>query len=206
MLRAYVEGATDVQVAIRVAQHAGVALAKENVIPLNGYGAIDRDVAKLHASASLMNRIWVLRDCDPTPPNFKGERFARCGGAVLKTLGVPNASPGWCLRLARHEAEAWLLADVEGIAHWLGVAESSVPVRPDEILKAKLEVVKLARMSNKPRLRAGLVPRDGSSAEFGPRFEDTLQQFVAGPWKPSRAARRSSSLKRCLAALKRLKD
>lgn len=204
-LRAYVEGPTDVLVAVRVAQHAGLNLLKENVFPLGGYGALDRDLPKLRASASSQKPVWVLRDCDPTAPNFKGERFARCASTVLKKLQVPNAGAGWCFRLARHEAESWLLADAAGISAWLGVPVSSVPKNPDGILKAKLAVVALARLSTKAHLRSGLVPRDGSTAEFGPRFEETLQQFVAGPWAPSRAAARSKSLRRCLRALRALK-
>lgn len=205
MLRAYVEGTTDVLLAIRVAQHAGLDLAKENVIAVGGYGAIDRDISKYFAMATSNGPIWVLRDCDPTSPNFKGERFARCAGPVLKSLGVPNEAHGWCFRLARHEAESWLLADAEGFSKWLGVQQTSLPKAPDELLKVKRHIVELARTSSKKALRANLVPRDGSSAEFGPRFEESLQQFIAGSWNPKRAAKRSRSLTRCLSALKRLK-
>jgi len=205
-LRAYVEGPTDVQVAIRVAQHAGLSLLKENVFPMGGYGAIDTNLSEFYAMASKQHPVWVLRDCDPTAPNFKGQRFARCGGAVIKKLGVSNAGPGWCFRLARHEAEAWLMADAESFSEWLGIPLVSVPKEPDEILKAKHQIVELARSSTKDHLSVGLVPRAGSTAEFGPRFEETLQQFVAGPWNPKRAAKRSHSLRRCLVALRRLRQ
>lgn len=205
-LRAYVEGPTDVQVAIRVAQHAGLSLLKENVIPMGGYGAIDRDISKLRKLASRQSPIWVLRDCDPTAPNFKGERFTQCGGTVIERLGVSNAGPGWSFRLARHEAESWLMADAEAFSEWLGIPPASLPKEPDELLKAKAEIVKLARSSKKDHLRSGLVPREGTTAEFGPRFEETLQQFVSGPWNPKRASRRSRSLRRCLAALARLRE
>jgi hypothetical protein len=204
-LRAYVEGPTDVLVAIRVAQHAGLELKKQNVVPMGGYGAIDSNLARLRELASSNQPVWVLRDCDPTAPNFKGQRFARCGGSVIAKLAVPNTGPGWSFRLARHEAESWLLADAEAFADWLGVPTGSVPKAPDEILKAKQEIVKLARASTKLHLRSGLVPREASSAEFGPRFEETLQLFVSGAWNPKRASRRSTSLRKCLAALRKLR-
>jgi hypothetical protein len=97
------------------------------------------------------------------------------------------------------------MADAEAFAAWLGVSPAAVPARPDEVLKGKLAIVTLARASTKAPLRAGLVPREGSSAEFGPRFEETLQRFISGPWNPKRAANRSKSLRRCLAALKSLR-
>jgi hypothetical protein len=203
--RAYVEGPTDVLVAIRVAQHAGLTLQKQNVIPMGGYGAIDTNLSSFHAMASRRHPVWVLRDCDPTSPNFKGERFARCAGSVIKKLGVANEDPGWSFRLARHEAEAWLMADAAAFSKWLQIPLNLVPKTPDDILKAKHQIVALARSSKNDRLRSGLVPSSGSTAEFGPRFEETLQQFVAGPWNPKRAAQRSDSLRRCLLALRRLR-
>lgn len=204
MLTVYVEGETDVLVALRIAQHAGLQVPREAVIPVGGYGAIDVNLTKYLKMASPTSKVWVLRDCDPTAPNFKGQRFARCAGKVVKRLGVPNAAPGWCFRLARHEAEAWLLADAKGLSDWLRVPESRMPLAPDDILKAKLEIVALARHSGSKRLKRDLVPPDGSSALFGGAFEDALQQFVAGPWSPTRAAKRSPSLRKCIAALKRL--
>jgi hypothetical protein len=204
-LRAYVEGPTDVLLAIKVAQHAGLDLKKQNVIAMGGYGAIDTNLSRLRQLGSPKDPVWVLRDCDPTAPNFKGQRFARCGGTVISKLGFPNAAPGWRLRLARHEAESWLMADADAFAAWLGVSPTAIPPEPDELLKAKNAIVRLARTSTKSYLRAGLVPREGSSAEFGPRFEETLQQFISGPWNPKRAANRSRSLRRCLAALKSLR-
>ncbi|MER2564321.1 MAG: hypothetical protein ABTQ32_26555 [Myxococcaceae bacterium] len=204
-LTVYVEGTTDVQVAIRVAQHAGFVLAPENVIPVGGYSAIDANLRAYYQMASAKAPVWVLRDCDPTMPNFKGQRFARCAGKVVKSLGVPNSAEGWAFRLARHEAEAWLLADSVAFADWLGVEEHRIAKAPDEILKAKLEIVRLARTSTKTALAKNLVPREGSSAEFGPAFEDTLQTFVTGPWNPTRASKRSVSLRKCIAALRALK-
>lgn len=202
-LRVYVEGSTDVPVARKVAQLAGFDPA--NPVVLGGASGVDALLSRLLGSASAGSPVFVLRDVDPTPPNLKGRRFVQCGSTVLRRLGVPNRAKGFCLRLARHEMESWLLADARSFSRWLGCPEQAVPSRPDELTKPALEIFELARHPKaKPLLRDALVPGPQASSKYGAGFEAAISRFAAGPWNPRRARTRSRSLDHCLRALERM--
>ncbi|MBI5478175.1 MAG: hypothetical protein HY906_04925 [Deltaproteobacteria bacterium] len=159
-------------------------------------------VPQLLRSASRRTPVFVLRDVDPTPPNMKGRRFPLRGGVVLKRLNVPNASLGFRFRLARHEMEAWLLADAKAFARWLGCPESALPRQPDSLLKPSLEIVALAQHPGaREELRAQLVPGPEATSKYGPGYEGAACRFAAGAWNARRARARSRSLDRCVRAL-----
>lgn len=86
------------------------------------------------------------------------------------------------LRIAVREVETWLLADRERFAHFLGVAESKIPVIPDEVNDPKLLVVNLARQSRKRAIREDLVPTAGSTSQIGKNYVGQLSQFVSKEW------------------------
>lgn len=199
-LDVYCEGDTDKPVARKVAEACGFRVA--GLFSLGGYDPVDRFAARLVARPPTKATL-LLRDVDPTPPNRKGARFQQCGAGVLEKLGLPNRGPRFRFRLARHEMEAWLLADAAAFSTWLGCPKESVPTEPDALLKPSLTIVELASHRRaKPHLRALLVPRPGHTAKFGPGYEAAIIQFAAGPWTVAAARRRSESLERCLRALR----
>lgn len=198
----FVEGATDVPVARKVLEFVGLDYLPP--VPLRGSSQLDAVLPKILRTASKRAPIFILRDVDPTPPNHKGTRHPQCGGAVLAALGVANIGAGHCLRLARHEMEAWLMADAQAFSRWLHCPSSVLPARPDDEVKPSLSIVDLARDRRVPdELRRQLVPRPESGARFGPGFEQAIIRFAAGKWSVKRALSRSRSLTRCIAALRR---
>jgi len=49
-----------------------------------------------------------------------------------------------------------------------------------------------------------MVPLEGFSVSIGPEYTTRLVEYARLYWDPLRAAERSESLRRCLAALRRL--
>jgi len=116
---------------------------------------------------------------------------------------LPDPAPGMCLRIVVRAVEAWLLADREALARFLGISVSPVPRRPETINDPKRALVGLARRSRKRKLREDMVPEPGGRA-VGPRYSDRLIEFADCHWRPDMAARSSDSLRRCRLRLREL--
>lgn len=117
---------------------------------------------------------------------------------------VPAPAPYLCLRVAVRAVEAWLLADREAIASFLGVARSKVPPDPETLAQPKQALVNLARTTRRRAIREDMVPREGSGRAVGPAYASRLIEFVEGNWSPANASTRSDSLRRAIACIERL--
>lgn len=124
----------------------------------------------------------------------------------LVQIWLPQPAAPMCLRVAVRAVEAWLLADRESIAAYLGVSAASVPADPDALPNPKEALINLARRSRRRGIRLDMVPRTGSGRSVGPAYDDRMQEFVLRHWRPSVAAEASDSLRRCISALERLKS
>ena len=87
---------------------------------------------------------------------------------LLRNSWLPQVAPGLCFRVAVRAVEAWLLADAEHIADFLGVARSRVPSNPETLDDPKAAMVALGRTSRRRDIREDMVPRDGSGRRVGP--------------------------------------
>lgn len=108
------------------------------------------------------------------------------------------------LRIAVREVEAWLLADRERFATFLGGAAGALPVSPEAEPDPKHSVVVVARRSKRRALREDIVPRPGSGRREGPGYASRMIEFVLDKkrgWRPEVAALRAESLRRCITAL-----
>ena len=131
---------------------------------------------------------------------------ADCAPALCRQW-LPEPSPHMRLRVAVRTVEAWLLADRERFAKFLGVRQESLPKDPEAILHPKQEVVALARQSRRRAIREDMVPRPGSGRAVGPAYASRLIEFVSDPtrgWRPDVAAQHSDSLCRCVKSLRQL--
>ena len=108
-------------------------------------------------------------------------------------------APNLLLRVAVMEIEAWLIADRQSFAEWLGISVGIVPRSPDDVHDPKQELIQLARRSRKRELREALV-RSLPDGLFrpGPGYNDYLGSFVAQLWKPETARLNSPSLNRAI--------
>jgi hypothetical protein len=110
--------------------------------------------------------------------------------------------------VAVRAVEAWLLADAERLAAFLGIRAALIPRDPDAEHDPKTTLVNLARRSRRRAIREDIVPREGSGGRVGPGYVGRLIEFVTAAengWRPGVAAGRSDSLRRCLEALQVLR-
>ena len=128
---------------------------------------------------------------------------------------APEVLPRWLpvpsrlmrLRVAVRELEAWLLADPERIAKFLGVAVAEIPVDPDHIADPKRLMVRLAQSSRRRAIREDMVPNLGSGQQVGPAYTSRLIEFIQSAesgWRPDVAAGNSDSLRSCISAISHL--
>jgi len=184
------EGRTDVPIVARLLKDTGFELGK--VYVQRGKDKLDRQLSSYNRAARFAHWL-VVRDLD---------QDAECG-PELKGLLLPEPSALMCFRLAVRAAESWLLADSASLAAFLGVSPSRFPTDPDVLPDPKGTLVDLARRSRKRDVREDMVPRPGSGARVGPGYASRIMEFAGKDWRPRAAAKNSSSLAGCLAALKR---
>lgn len=115
----------------------------------------------------------------------------------LVAVWLPAPAPMMRLRVAVRAIEAWLLADREQLAGFLGVAATRLPLDPDAVPDPKALLVDLARHSRRRDIREDMVPRSGSGRSVGPAYASRLIEFASTVWRPEVAAGCSDSLRRC---------
>jgi hypothetical protein len=109
--------------------------------------------------------------------------------------------PNLIFRVAVREVEAWLLADREAFAAFLGIAVTLIPQDADAIADPKQTLINLARKSKNKTLREGIVPNSKTTAKIGRNYNGQLIPFVKQIWKVDSAIPNSSSLERAMKAL-----
>jgi hypothetical protein len=152
----------------------------------SGFGYLRSRANNWNAAAAAGTPVLLLTDLDqsPCPP-----------GLIDDWLDIePHAN--LIFRVAVREVESWVLADSEGFADFLGVNETLIPRRPDQIADPKKSLVNLARRSRTRALRESIVPRQGSTAVQGPDYNGCLGEFVRNQWDRDAAVGRSPSLSR----------
>jgi hypothetical protein len=186
-----VEGVTDETVVTRILQHIG--LTPGLVRGRRGKADLLKLLPNYNQAASFANWLVVI-DLD---------QDADCAPIYQQTI-LPNPSRGMMLRVAVREIEAWLLADREHLAAFLGIAVENVPANPDAEIDPKNTLISLARRCRKTALREDIVPREGSGAKVGPGYVSRILEFILQSehrWRPEVAAEHSDSLRRCIEAL-----
>lgn len=190
-----VEGLTDEYVVRRVLQF--VSLNCGYVRGREGKPRLIANLQKYNQAARFANWL-VLLDLD---------QDADCAPTYVQSL-LPKRSEGILLRIPMRAIEAWLLADRERIADFLGIAIENVPLNPDAEANPKATLVNLARRRRKTTLRDDIVPRPNSGASVGPGYASRILEFVEqseNRWRPDVAMENSDSLRRCIAALQNWK-
>lgn len=127
-----------------------------------------------------------------------------CPPAVVRSW-VPHRSRLHVFRVVENEIEAWILADREGVAKFLGVALSKIPLTPEKLADPKQYLINVARSSRQRAIREGLVPQQGYSASEGPLYSSEISRFVATDWDAENARRYAPSLDKCLIRLTQLR-
>ena len=188
---AAVEGIVDEAVACRLISHAGAVPGY--VYGKKGKSFLRRGIKGYNNSAK--RALWFVlvdldHDADCAPP--------------LCSDWLPNKAPGLCFRVAVRAVEAWLLADTERLAKFLGVAPSKMPADPEALDNPKAVMIDLARGSRRRDIREEMVPRPGSGRRVGPAYASRLIEFASKHWRPDIAGRHAHSLKRAIRCIKQI--
>lgn len=128
--------------------------------------------------------------------------YACAPSLIQEWVGSP--SPWLCARVAVRAVEAWLLADAQNIANFLGVTLGSIPTFPEQEADPKQLIIHLARQSRKREIRKGLVPDPSAGQRVGALYTPLLIEFVEYHWDIQQAALSAPSLQRAIDCLKRL--
>lgn len=190
-----VEGITDEAVVRRLLEYVGLTCGI--VYGKSGKAALLERLPNYNRAAHFAPWLVVV-DLD---------QDAECAPPFVRSV-LPNPAHGMQLRVAVRAVEAWLLADAERLAAFLGIPVARIPANPDAEPDSKRTLVKLARRSRRRAIREDIVPREGSGGRVGPGYPGRLIEFVAATehlWRPEVAMQRSDSLRRCVEALRSLK-
>lgn len=102
------------------------------------------------------------------------------------------------LRVAVREAEAWVLADRDRFANFLGINVMRVPEDVESLTNPKETLIHLARSSRRKQLRDDICPPIHSTRRVGPNYNARLGSFVTESWDPASARLNSRSLDRTM--------
>jgi hypothetical protein len=150
-----------------------------------GFGYLKKNITGFNKAAK-GTPFLILTDLDQ----------AECPPILIQEwLPVPKHD-NLLFRIAVREVESWLLAHRKAFAEFLGIRESLVPPRPDELEDPKRVLIELTARSRKGKLREAIIPTPGSTAKIGPDYNGALISFVQNRWKVQEAAKRSPSLNR----------
>jgi hypothetical protein len=161
-----------------------------NCLNRGGYGYLKRIVSGLNKAAQGMPYL-VLTDLDQY----------ECPLTIISHWLDTPKHPNLIFRVAVKEVEAWLLADREAFAEFLGIAVTLIPQDADAIADPKQTLINLAKKSRKRTLREGIVPPSKTTAKIGRDYNGQLIPFVKQIWKVESAIPHSSSLERAMKAL-----
>jgi hypothetical protein len=192
VISAAVEGLVDETVIKSLIREAGAITGQ--VYGKRGKAFLRESIGGYNNSARF--RPWVvLVDLDQDAP---------CAPQLCQNWLAAKAAK-LCFRVAVRAVEAWLLADRESIAKFLSVSPSRIPIDPESESNPKQLMVDLAARSKRRSIREDMVPRPGSGRSVGPAYTSRLIEFVQSPlWRPTIAAERSESLRRCRGCIERL--
>jgi len=164
-----------------------------------GCAYIREKAARFHHLATEHSGVLVLTD-------FRDAK-AICVAAALQEYvwnRLPNPLGSFLCCFAVNELESWLLADRKGLANFLGIAVSKMPLQPEKENLPKRTLVNLARSSRRNRISEGIAPPPGHRSAVGPEYVPLMYEFIANFWNIEAAMRCAPSLERCVRRLREL--
>lgn len=171
----------------KIVEQSGNELSVYSVLITRGFGNIKNRIQQfLNASRAIPH--IVLTDLDQMD----------CAPGLMKDWGVGLTNQELLFRVAVREVEAWLIADREGMATYLNLPVTKIPLHPELEVDPKQTLLNLVRRCKKKRLVDEIVPQAGSSASIGPLYNSRLGEFVRDYWSIERAVINSDSLFRAV--------
>jgi len=188
------EGLLDACAARRVLHSLGLQISPSRCLDKGGKVGFWRDAKKYENMSRNDGLVFAVTDLDRAP----------CASGLIQTKLGHTPFHRFILRIAAQQLESWLLADAPRIARYLLVPQNSVPRDPDRIQNPKQALVNVARKSRSRDIRSDMVPEEGLSGVVGKNYTRQMERFIEQHWQPLDAAAESPSLKRAIAAVKRV--
>lgn len=188
------EDALTESLALKVLQFIPTDYATKTIYNRGGYGYLRRTIGGFNNAAKGIPFL-VATDLD---------RYD-CPPALINDWLRQPRHHNLLIRIAVREAEAWVLADRDGFARFLGINIARVPHDVEALPDPKATLIHLARESRRRQLRDDICPRPHSTSKIGPNYNTRLGIFVNEDWNPDLARLNSRSLDRtinCLAAFR----
>lgn len=129
---------------------------------------------------------------------------AQCAQVALQRYifnKCPHPPRTFLCQFSVNEIESWLLADREGLASFIGVAVSKIPLHPESEARPKETLVGLARKSSMKVFREEFAPSPGHMSFVGPKYSSLLHEFIRCHWDIENAIQNAPSLERCVRRL-----
>jgi len=121
-----------------------------------------------------------------------------CPAALIEHWLLRPKHHNLLLRVAVREAEAWVLADTENFAKFLGIRSTLIPHDVENIRNPKAELIRLASRARNKKIREDICPPARSTRLVGPNYNSRLAVFVQRSWDPHTARQRARSLARTI--------
>jgi len=186
-----IEGPSDEGAVRAICRSVGLQITE--TFGRKGRRYIEKNIKNFNEAAKF-SAWFVLIDLD---------KFHKCPGVFRREL-LEMAQASLVFRIAVVELEAWLLADREAAADFLGVSKAQITRDPEGLEYPKEYLIGLASRSRFRSIREGLVPREGSGAHVGREYVSMINEYGERRWRPEVAAEATPSLARCLEHLRSL--
>ena len=162
-----------------------------------GYGNIKKMVPSLLEMARGGLYTFTLTDLDTE----------KCASDLIQKWFFPKGNPvalpkETVFRVAVREVEAWILADRDAFADFMGIPRANFTEYPDNLDDPKAHLFGVIRKKGNKKWHKEMLP--SGTAHIGPRYNEMLCKFVNKKWSPLLAADKSPSLKKAIKALKNL--
>lgn len=154
-----------------------------------GSGYIKARINGFNAAAAIQHYL-VITDLDQR----------ECAPSYVSSLLSRTKHPQLFLQIAVHEAEAWLFADKNNFAKYIGISPQKIAKSPEDISDPKEYLFKAVKSSNKSSIKKGILPKD-KTAKLGPFYNQLLIDFVNSRWDYNIARQNSDSLNRLVLKL-----
>ncbi|WP_248740034.1 DUF4276 family protein [Pseudomonas sp. MWU12-2029] len=176
------------ELAQAIVLQSGKAVEIQSALVANGCAPFKTMIEKMNNVARNVMPVFMLADADQAP----------CVVTQRNQWMPANPAQNFSLRLAVREAEAWILADHEGLSEFAGFSAALMDRAPDELNDPKQELLRLIRRSKRRDLREEMLPKKGAKNLVGLGYNLHLTRFVREHWSADRASQRSPSLARSI--------
>jgi hypothetical protein len=176
------------ELAQAIVLQSGKAVEIQSALVANGCAPFKTMIEKMNNIARNVMPVFMLADADQAP----------CVVTQRNQWMPTNPAQNFSLRLAVREAEAWILADHEGLSEFASFSAALMDRAPDELNDPKQELLRLIRRSKRRDLREEMLPKKGAKNLVGLGYNLHLTRFVREHWSADRASQRSPSLARSI--------